>query len=149
MSRDGRVDLDWGDGTYSFRLAIGQWAELQEKCDAGPFRILSRLQSGDWRFEDIVNVIRLGLIGGGMTPVDALKKVRAYVDERPPMENLLPAIGILSSSLYGAPEEPVGEQEAAEGEAKRSPTSRTGKSDLPPSTGSVPSSATRRSKSTK
>ena len=111
--RDARIDLDWGDGTYTFRLAWGQLAELQEKCDAGPYVVLHRLQTGSWRIEDISSVIRLGLIGGGLTPVEALKKVRAYVENRPPMENLLFAIGILSAGVTGAPEEPSGEIDAA------------------------------------
>ncbi|WP_236774724.1 gene transfer agent family protein [Agrobacterium tumefaciens] len=111
--RSARVELDWGDGTYTFRLAWGQLVELQEKCDAGPYVILQRLQTGAWQMEDISNVIRLGLIGGGMTAVDALKKTRAYVEAFPPMENLLSAQGILAAALMGAKDEPVGEGDAA------------------------------------
>ncbi len=111
--RDGRIEFDWADGTYSFRLAWGQLAELQEKCDAGPYVVLQRLHSGSWRIEDITNIIRLGLIGGGSQPAAALKLVRAYVEDRPPMENLIPAQVILSASLMGAPEEKVGEVDAA------------------------------------
>ncbi|MEH0295871.1 gene transfer agent family protein [Agrobacterium sp. CCNWLW71] len=111
--RSARIELDWGDGTYTFRLAWGQLIELQEKCDAGPYVILQRLQTGAWQMEDISNVIRLGLIGGGMTAVDALKKTRAYVEAFPPMDNLLPAQGILAAALMGAPDETVGEADAA------------------------------------
>ncbi|MCZ7451034.1 gene transfer agent family protein [Agrobacterium rhizogenes] len=111
--RSARIELDWGDGTYTFRLAWGQLIELQEKCDAGPYVILQRLQTGAWQIEDISNVIRLGLIGGGMTAVDALKKTRAYVEAFPPMDNLLPAQGILAAALMGAPDEAVGEADAA------------------------------------
>jgi hypothetical protein len=114
MSRDARIELDWADGTYSFRLAWAQIIELQEQCKAGPFVILQRLYSGQWLAEDISNVIRLGLIGGGMTPGDALKKVRTYVEDRPPMENVLFAQGVLAAGLQGAPDEPLGE---ANGEA--------------------------------
>lgn len=66
-----------------------------------------------WRIEGISNIIRLGLIGGKMEPVAALKLVRAYVESRPPMENLVPAQVILSAALMGAPEETVGEADAA------------------------------------
>ena len=111
--RDATVTFDWGDGTHSFRLAWGQLAELQEKCDAGPYVVLQRLHSGAWRIEDISNIIRLGLIGGKMEPVAALKLVRTYVEARPPMENLVPAQVILSAALMGAPEETVGEAGAA------------------------------------
>jgi len=110
--RDARIELDWADGTYSFRLAWGELAQLQEACDAGPYVIFERLRRSTWRIEDISNVIRLGLIGGGMTPADALKKTRAYVEDRPPVESLTFALGILSAGLLGAPDEPVGETEA-------------------------------------
>lgn len=111
--RDARVTFDWADGTHTFRLAWGQLAELQEKCDAGPYVVLQRLHSGAWRVEDITNVIRLGLIGGGMEASPALKLARHYVEERPPMENLIPAQVILSAALMGAPDEPAGEDDAA------------------------------------
>jgi len=135
MSRDGRIDLDWADGAYSMRLGWGQLAELQEQCDAGPYVVLQRLHNGTWRVEDLSNVIRLGLIGGGMTPVDALKKVRLYVEARPPMESVLPAVGILSASLMGAPDEPLG-GESGEPKApdQELTISLTGKSDSGPST---------------
>lgn len=113
MSRDATVTFDWADGTYRFSLKWGQLAELQDKSDAGPYVVLQRLHSGAWRVEDISNIIRLGLIGGKMEPVAALKLVRAYVEARPPMENLVPAQVILSAALMGAPEEAVGEGDAA------------------------------------
>ncbi|MBZ9973511.1 gene transfer agent family protein [Mesorhizobium sp. BR1-1-12] len=125
MARDARIELDWADGTYAFRLGWGQLAELQEKCDAGPYVVLNRLHSGQWRIEDISNVIRLGLIGGGMLPADALKKVRAYVEDRPPFENIITAQVVLGAGLTGAPEEKLGEPAAAnpaESELTTSPT---------------------------
>jgi hypothetical protein len=114
-NRDARVELDWADGTHTFRLAWAQLIELQEKTDCGPYVVLNRLYANQWRVEDISNVIRLGLIGGGMPPVEALKKVRAYVEDRPPLENVLYAQAILAAGLQGAPEEKAGE---AEGEAE-------------------------------
>lgn len=105
MSRDASITLTWGDGDYVFRLAWGQLSELQEKCDAGPFVILNRLSSGTWKVEDIAHVIRLGLIGGGLKPVEALKLVRSYVEDRPPMESLLTAQAILAAAVMGAPDE--------------------------------------------
>lgn len=114
MSRDARIELDWADGTYSFRLGWGEIVKLQEACDAGPFVILDRLQTGRWKVEDIGNVIRLGLIGGGMEPAAALRKVRSYVEARPPFESLQPAIAVLSAGCVGAPDEPLGKEEAAD-----------------------------------
>lgn len=133
MSRDARIELDWADGTYSFRLGWGELGKLQEACDAGPLVILERLNSGAWRVEDISNVLRLGLIGGGMEPAAALKKVRAYVEARPPTENLLFAQAVLSVACYGAPDEPLGNPEAASQESALMGSGMEN-SDSPPST---------------
>jgi len=113
MSRDASVELEFGDGTYRFRLGWGELANLQEACDAGPYVILNRLQSGQWRVADIREVVRYGLIGGGLKPTDALKLVKEYVESRPPMESILYAQVVLSAALMGAPEEKVGEQDEA------------------------------------
>jgi hypothetical protein len=112
MSRDAKIQLTWADGDYVFRLGWGELAELQEKTDAGPYVVLNRLHMHQWRIEDISSVIRLGLVGGGMDPVQALRKVRTYVESRPPMENHPYAVAILSSGLIGAEDEKLGEAEA-------------------------------------
>ena len=113
MSRDASIDLDWADGPHTFRLAWGELRQLQEKCDAGPFVILSRLRGGTWRVDDISETIRLGLIGGGARPGDALALVRDYVESRPPLENLMLATGILSAAVIPPADEP-GEAKAAQ-----------------------------------
>ncbi|MBX4992894.1 hypothetical protein ABID08_002067 [Rhizobium binae] len=112
MSRDAKITLTWADGDYTFRLGWGELAELQEKTDAGPYVVLNRLHTHHWRIEDLSNVIRLGLVGGGLEPVKALKLVRTYVEARPPMENHPYAVAILSAGLIGAEDEPLGEDEA-------------------------------------
>ena len=117
MGRNADVTLDWADGTYRFRLAWAQLIELQEQCDAGPFVVLARLASNQWRMEDVTNVIRLGLIGGGLEPTKALKLVRDYVESRPPLENAPLARGVLEIAIRGVPDEQPGE---VEGEATTS-----------------------------
>ena len=144
--RDARIDLDWADGTYSFRLAWGQLVELQEKCEAGPYVILDRLRTHHWRVEDIASVIRLGLIGGGMEPAPALKLTRRYVEERPPLENVPHAVGILTAGLMGAPDEPLGEKRAPGLSDRSSTISQTESSDLAPSTARARQSGSRRKK---
>lgn len=137
MSRDARIELAWADGDYSFRLAWGQLAELQEKTNAGPYVVLNRLYNGQWRIEDISNVIRLGLIGGGLKPAEALRLTRTYVEDRPPLENVLVAHAVIAAGLQGAPEDAVGE---AQGEAETSSTtSPTENSASQPSTEPEPS----------
>lgn len=132
MSRSGQVSFEWADGEHTFALKIGQLIELQEKCDAGPPLILARLSGSAWRVSDVRETIRLGLIGGGMSPTDALKLTVRYVDERPLAESAMPANVILAAALYGAPE---GDEDAPPGKptADTDPNPSLGeKSDGPP-----------------
>jgi hypothetical protein len=122
MSRHGEIDLVWGDGEHSFRLAIGQLRELQEKCTlpgdtmvSGPEAILGRIQSGTWRVEDVREIIRLGLIGGGMEAKNAHRMVARYVDEyeQPLLRHKLAAVTILLAALTGTTQEATPGKEGA------------------------------------
>ena len=108
--RDASITLPWADGDYHFRLAWGELEALQEACDAGCYVILNRLHDGTWRLKDISATIRLGLIGGGLTPAEALRLTRTYVEARPPLENLIFAQGILGAGVMGAPDEELGKK---------------------------------------
>ncbi|WGG61946.1 gene transfer agent family protein [Brucella intermedia] len=134
MSRDAKIELDWADGTYTFRLGWGEFSRLQEACDAGPWVILERVKNNEWKTEDLRETIRYGLIGAGMEPTKALKLVREYVETRPLSESVVFAHLILSAGIFGAPEEKVGEHKAAKRTKKSSTASRTGKSASPLST---------------
>lgn len=115
MSRDASIGpLLWADGEYTFKLGWGELALLQEATDCGPLYLVERLGGKHWRIGDISNTIRLGLMGGGMDQIEALKMVKNYVESRPPMENLSIAFTIIAAGVQGAPDEPLGE---AEGEA--------------------------------
>ena len=115
MSRDASIELEWVESQPTrFRLAWGELAKIQEACDAGPYVVFQRLANGTWRLNDIKEVIRWGLIGGGLEPAKAAKLVRDYVEERPPTENILYAQAILSAGLMGAPEEELGKTQAAD-----------------------------------
>lgn len=72
--------------------------------------------------KEISSILRLGLIGGGMKHGEALKLVRAYVDEKPIEDNRLFAFAVLQSALYGAPEERVGEPLAPDPEREENST---------------------------
>lgn len=112
MSRDARIDFPWADGDHTFRLAWGELEMLQEACDAGPYVVLSRLYGEDWKLGDIYHTLRLGLIGGGMKPAEALKLTATYIKRRPPVENIMFAQAVLSAGCHGAPEERLGEPDA-------------------------------------
>ncbi|MGE0828940.1 MAG: gene transfer agent family protein [Hyphomonadaceae bacterium] len=117
MSRTAKVELSWADGSYTFRLAIGQLVELQEKCDAGPPTIYNRLVGNAWYLNDIRETLRLGLIGGGMAPAKALSLINRYVDDRPLAENARHAQAVLMALMIGVEDETPGKAEAARDQA--------------------------------
>jgi hypothetical protein len=128
MSRHGAVELDWADGTYTFRLGLSEIEEIEEKRDLSLFALARRLSpvERDARLADVREVLRLGLIGGGMKPVDALTMVRRYIEERPIDENRDTAYAVVLAGLARVNSEeaaPSGEAEAAKTSASTSPQS--------------------------
>lgn len=118
-NRNGRIELDFADGTYGFRLAIGELEELQEKTGFGPYALLRRLLANDWNIADVRETIRLGLIGDGLKPHDALTLVRRYIDQRSDwLNNAMLAQAIVSAALIGAPEEVPGKSDEPEAETE-------------------------------
>lgn len=138
MSRDGSVELDFAGERRKFRLAWGELELLQESRETGPYILLDRLLSGHWRVQDIAEVIRLGLIGGGARPDEAQKLVKAYVQARPPLETLVIAQRVLGAGVAGTPDEELGKKAEAANPDGNSPNSQTENSDLPPSTATGP-----------
>lgn len=108
MSAAGTITFDWGDAEHRFRLAIGELRELQEKCDSGPELIRWRIETGQWRIDDLRETLRLGLIGAGMKAEEALTLVRRHVDGRPLLFSKAPAFAVLTAALAGSPKDPVG-----------------------------------------
>lgn len=132
MVTSAKIKLPWADGEREFRLAIGLLRELQDKCNAGPAEILARLSNGTWRVDDIRETLRLGLIGGGASPTDALVLVARYVDVRPLMENVMPAQAVLLAAV-------VGEEEPGKFETEKTTSKATDASSSRPSTEQAPS----------
>lgn len=108
------ADLTWAGGEHSFDVSkIELLRALQDKCDAGPAWILARLASNQWRVDDVVSTIRLGLEGGGLEKEVARKLVKTHVEDRPLTESVLLAHQVLALALYGVGDDPVGETVAA------------------------------------
>lgn len=127
MSRHAAIEQDFGDGTYTFRLGLSQIEELERKREISIFEIVERLRARTSRLTDISEVLRLGLVGGGMVPVEALALVRRYVDERPLDESrdIAYAVGIaaLMRLHTDALDDQPGEVQAAKSGASTSPPS--------------------------
>jgi len=109
----GLITREWADGSYSFRLAYGQWLDLQEAVGCGPLELYVRLLQRQWKVQQIREIIRIGLLGGGTDPSNALRLVRRYVEEQPILESVPLALEIVSASLTM----PQGEQDLGEDQA--------------------------------
>ncbi|BCM87086.1 gene transfer agent family protein [Methylobacterium indicum] len=115
MSRDGHVDLDLEGATHRFRLAIGDLEALQEATGLGPVALLQRLHAGlSYRFRDVRDVLRLGLIGGG-TPVPRAHAIARRLDGLPCIALIAKAALVLAAALEGAEDERVGRPAGAAG----------------------------------
>lgn len=128
MNRHGAIDIDWGDGTHTFRLGLDQIEELEEKRDLSLFSLARRLspETRDARLSDIRETLRIGLIGGETSPLDALALVRRYVDERPLDESRDVAFAVALAGLArvrGDEVDPSGEAPGVEPSASTSPKS--------------------------
>lgn len=114
---------DFADGSYSFALYLGQWEELQEITGYGPLETYQKLGLLQFRARWPREIIRLGLIGGGMRPVDAKKMVERYVDTRPFSDSLALAIEIVGPSCYPVDKDADGEKKEIEANGQSSSNS--------------------------
>jgi len=124
MAKTVKVTLEWADGEYPFALRSGEIEELEsisfnpetEKKGIGIGAVWMRLMGGGWFVGDIFNVIRLGLIGGGLDEIKAKRLVDFYVKNKPLSDNgyvrtpspsnpLTVAQAILAAAIVGVDEE--------------------------------------------
>lgn len=129
MTATTSIDLEFGDGVYTFALPLPQIAELQRKCgNTGIGELFGRLVKGCFTHPvtnevhvdvklgafyalDIIETIRHGLIGGAkgvvngeeiaVTPVLANKLIEAYVLDQPFSASWNIAVSILGARMMG------------------------------------------------
>ncbi len=73
------VTKSWADGEYTFRLREAEMKSLQSSQEMGIYAIQQRIVLGKAYLQDVVETVRLGLIGGGTDPKDAKRLVEDYV----------------------------------------------------------------------
>lgn len=111
MSADASVSLFFGDGEQRFRIAIGEFRELQEKVNGrrieagmpaiGPTTLANLLRANDAWPDDVRDVLRIGLVGGGMKPAEAHRLLVRHFDGKPPIEFYLTAFTVLMAAFVG------------------------------------------------
>lgn len=85
----------WPAGEHEFRLAIGELRAIEQQSNAGVAVVLRRLLTGDWYIDDIAGVIRLGLVGAGMTQNDAKRVIERAMVIASPYELAVTATDVL------------------------------------------------------
>lgn len=91
----------FGDGEKTFALSRDQILELERKTGSGIGLIYQQFVSAQFRFSDALEVIRLGLIGGGTSPLKAHELVEAYSLPTPVVEVFSLAFDVLETRWSG------------------------------------------------
>lgn len=94
----------FGDAEYGFALTPDLIVELERKTASGIGGLCRRLFAGDFRHAEILETIRLALIGGGADPETAAALVATYGAKRPLNETFPLAVSILETAWFGAAE---------------------------------------------
>lgn len=91
----------FGDGEHSFALTMPMVRELEQKAGVGIGALYQRLMSAQFFMGDLVEIVRLGLIGAGMSPAKAQHLVETYAVDRPVMEITPLALDIIEARWSG------------------------------------------------
>jgi len=91
----------FGDAERDFNLTGELILELERKAMSGIGALSKRVMSGDFGFNDIIEILRLGMIGGGTSPKDAAELVAAYADKTPIAELYPIALAVIEQRFFG------------------------------------------------
>lgn len=96
------VILPFGDGEYKFELewkSVTTWERQHDRSMMATFRHMVESRSAS--LEDTRTFLHMGLVGGGMTPVNATGLVSRFVERRPLGESFPIALAVLEAFLFG------------------------------------------------
>lgn len=106
-----KVSLTWIGGEHTFALGIGELRALQTATNAGPEELLHRMAAKAWRVDDLVEILRLGLIGGGeIRDPEAGRLVVRLADLHGWIALREPAFRVLARALTGPEDDNPGER---------------------------------------
>ncbi|WP_084398274.1 gene transfer agent family protein [Henriciella aquimarina] len=140
--RSCEVTLEFADADYLFRLPLKRIAELEERCSAPIGTLWKRVcLTGDYKGNDLIETVRLGLIGGGMDAQEARKLIERYCDQWPLAEWHSHALAILGACVEGYE---VAETTPEADSPKKQKAAGTDTSTSPPATRSASKKASAR-----
>lgn len=91
-----------GDGPRSFALTGPMIVELERLTGSGIGAVMQRVTGLEFRHADLVETIRLALIGGGASDQEAHAIVAAYVTDRP-IREVHPLAAAILQHLWAGP----------------------------------------------
>lgn len=94
----------FGDGEKIFALTYPMLKELEHKTETSIGALYAKFMAGQFHFDDILEIIRLGLIGGGTSPAEAQNLIDTYGKPRPILETYPLAFDIFETAWSGNPE---------------------------------------------
>ncbi len=109
----------FGDGEKTFAFPTFELIEeLQRKTGQPIGALFRRFRTSDYSLSDVLQVLRLGLIGGGANPAEADRLVSVYGAGRPLAELFAVADGVITALWFGNEEKAQDEilQAAAAGD---------------------------------
>tara|TARA_R110002049_G_scaffold23545_10_gene83646 strand:- start:37781 stop:38323 length:543 start_codon:yes stop_codon:yes gene_type:complete len=93
---------DWAGKERLFRLSFGAILDLEEICGKDAIgAIFLRVSAGKFKVSDIYHILRLALIGGGMSAVEVKQLMDLRFDTIPYMEHSALAGDILIAVMSG------------------------------------------------
>ncbi|MBB3944761.1 hypothetical protein GGQ73_000686 [Rhizobium skierniewicense] len=98
----GEVTLPFGDGEYTFNLTWELACSWERDNGRSLFSTFNQMvQARAAMLIDIRSILHLGLVGGGMTPIEATSKVKTWVENRPIAESMPTVLTVVESFLFG------------------------------------------------
>ena len=104
----------FGDAEHRFALTDPMVAELERLTECGVGALYSRIVKQAFKASDLAQIIRLGLIGGGMAPERAAQMVQTYATDRPLGETFPLALDVLDARWFGTPTPETPKEDAAQ-----------------------------------
>lgn len=102
MNDDITLRAFFGDGTHTFALTDEMLVELERLTSHGIGAIYAQVIGQTYSAATLREIIRLGLIGGGMAPKDAAQLCDTYATNRPVAEVYPVAFEVLETRWTGA-----------------------------------------------
>lgn len=91
----------FGDADHDFRLTPPLILELERVTNAGIGALSRRFFAGEFRHQELLEVMRLGLIGGGESPQTAASLTSTYAATMPVMELYGIALPVIETVMFG------------------------------------------------